>query len=217
MTRLAGMLMSAVPLAGGVSALAEVANNGFAPPLQPDPARDDAIRAMLPLVPELGWTVRALRQAAGPDADLLFPGGPAEMVETHSAIADARMAASADPAAEARLSRRVRALLLARLDQAEPDREAVRRGLSLLSLPGNRPAAARSLLRTVDMVWRAAGDTATGFSWYSKRVLLAGVYSATLLYWLRRGGGPETEAFLDRRLAGVARIGSLGRRLRSAR
>ena len=203
--------MAAAPLAGGLSALAEVASNGLAPPLEPDPARDAAIRVMLPLVPELGWTVRALRQVAGPDADMLFPGGPVEMVETHSAIADAAMAAT--PVTEERLSRRVRALLLARLDQAEPDREAIRRGLSLLSLPGNRQAAARSLLRTVDAVWQAAGDTATGFSWYSKRALLAGVYSATLLYWLRRGGGPDTEAFLDRRLADVARIGSLGRRL----
>ncbi len=214
MTRLATALRSAVPLAAGVSALVDLANSGLAPPLEPDPARDGAIRAMLPLVPELGWTVRALRQAAGPDADLLFPGGPVEMVETHSALADATMAAT--PTAETRLSRRVRALLLARLDQAEPDREAIRRGLSLLSLPGNRPAAARSLLRTVDTLWLAAGDTATGFSWYSKRALLAGVYSATLLYWLRRGGGPDTEAFLDRRLADVARIGSLGRRLSPA-
>ncbi len=211
MTRLAGVLRSAVPLAAGVSALLDLANNGFASPLEPDQARDEAVRAMLPLVPELGWTVRALRQAAGPDADLLFPGGPVEMVETHSALADAAMAAM--PTTETRLSRRVRALLLARLDQAEPDRQAIRRGLSLLSLPGNRPAAARSLLRTVDTVWQAAGDTATGFGWYSKRTLLAGVYSATLLYWLRRGCGPDTEAFLDRRLADVARIGSLGRRL----
>ncbi len=212
MTRLGRVLMSTVPLAAGASALADLANGGFAPPLEPDPARDEAVRAMLPLVPELGWTVRALRQAAGPDADLLFPGGPVEMVETHSAIADAAMAAT--PVAETRLSRRVRALLLARLDQAEPDHDAVRRGLSLLSLPGNRPAAVRSLLRTVDTMWQAAGDTSTDFSWYSKRALLAGVYSATLLFWLRRGGGPDTEAFLDRRLAGVARIGSLGRRLR---
>ena len=212
MTRLAQVLATAVPLAGGVSALMEVAGSGFAPPLELDAARDDAVRAMLPLVPELGWTVRALRAAAGPDADLLFPGGPVEMVETHSAMADRAMSEALVD--ETRLSRRVRALLLARLEQAEPDREAVRRGLSLLSLPGNRAAAARSLARTVDAVWLAAGDTATGASWYSKRTLLAGVYSATLLYWLGRGGGPDTEAFLDRRLAAVARIGSLGRRLR---
>ncbi len=214
MTRFGQVLATAVPLAGGASALMEVAGSGFAPSLEPDPARDEAVRAMLPLVPELGWTVRALRAAAGPDADLLFPGGPVEMVETHSAMADRAM--SEAPIDETRLSRRVRALLLARLQQAEADREAVRRGLSLLSLPGNRGAAARSLARTVDAVWLAAGDTATDWSWYSKRALLAGVYSTTLLYWLRRGGGPDTEAFLDRRLAAVARIGSLGRRLRRA-
>ena len=206
-----GLAKATLPLAGGLAALIDVAPAGFARPMEPDPARDAALRAMLPLVPELGWTVRALRRAAGPDADLLFPGGPVEMVETHSAIADQAMAESIE-APEPRLGARVRALLLLRLAQAEPDREAVRRGLAVLSLPGNRGAAARSLARTVDAVWHAAGDTSAGVSWYSKRALLAGVYSTTLLYWLRHGSGPATEAFLDRRLAEVARLGRLRRR-----
>jgi len=42
--------------------------------------RDAALEALLPNVPFDGWTVTALRRAAGPDADLLFPGGAAEMV-----------------------------------------------------------------------------------------------------------------------------------------
>ena len=51
-------------------------------------------------------------------------------------------------------------------------------------------------------------------SWYSKRAILAAVYSTTLLFWLRdASGGPATEEFLDRRLQGVARIGKLKRTL----
>lgn len=205
----------ALSMLGTLSRLAGGATEEFAPPLEPDPARDDALRAMLPLVPELGWSVRALRQAAGPDADLLFPGGPVEMVEAHSDLGDRIMeaAASATSAGESRISRRVRALILLRLEQSEPDRDAIRRGLALLSLPGNNAAAARSLARTVDTIWHAAGDQAADASWYSKRAVLAAVYSATLLYWLRAGTGSETEAFLDRRLAGVAALGRLGRRL----
>lgn len=206
-------LMSAGPMLAGASGLADLAGSGFAAPLDRDPARDDAIRAMLPLVPRLGWSLRALREAAGPNADLLFPGGPVEMVEAHSDLGDRMMEQAGLEIEDTRVSRRVRALILSRLEQAEPDRDAVRRGLALLSVPGNRGAAVRSLARTVDTVWHAAGDLSADMSWYSKRALLAGVYSTTLLYWLRAGSGPDTAAFLDRRLASVARLGSLRRRL----
>ena len=176
--------------------------------------RDRAIEAVLPLVATRGWTIGALREAAGPDADLLFPGGAAELVEAYIDYADRRMVAEAAPiVAEERLSRRVRTLILTRLRQAEPEREAVRRSLALLSLPAHAGAAARSLARTVEAIWTSAGDNAADFSWYTKRAILAAVYAATLLYWLNDGDGTRTEAFLDRRLAGVARIGKLRARL----
>ena len=209
--RLLRTMLAAPPLAAGLSGLMAAGSAGFAAPLESDPARDAALRAMLPLVPEHGWTRRALRLGAGPDADLLFPGGPAEMVEAHSDLGDRAMEAAGAAQGEDRVSRRVRALILTRLEQSEPDRDAIRRGLALLSLPGNRAAGARALARTVDTIWHAAGDRSADMSWYSKRALLAGVYSATLLFWLRHGGGPDTEAFLDRRLAGVARLGRLRR------
>ena len=71
------------------------------------------------------------------------------------------------------------------------------------------PARAPALLwRTVDAIWYAAGDTATDFNYYSKRGLLAGVYSATVLYWLedRSEGFANTWSFLDRRIAEVMRV-----------
>ncbi len=205
-------VLAARPLVAGLSGLVEAGGAGFAPPLEPDPARDEALRAMLPLVPEHGWSVRALRLGAGRDADLLFPGGPSEMVEAHSDLGDREMEAAGVAQGEDRVSRRVRGLILLRLEQSAPDREAIRRGLAVLSLPGNRGAGTRALARTVDTIWHAAGDRSADMSWYSKRALLAGVYSATLLFWLQRGGGPDTEGFLDRRLAAVARLGRLRRR-----
>ncbi len=185
----------------------------FPSPIERSPERDAALLAMLPLVSEHGWSARALRLAAGPDADLLFAGGAAEMVEAHADLGDRRMEQAADDILETRLSARVRALILLRLTQASDEREAIRRGLSVLALPGNRLAALRSVARTVDAIWHAAGDTAVDASWYSKRAILSGVYASTLLFWLNDssgeglGVGAATEAFLDRRLAGVARFG----------
>ena len=57
-------------------------------------------------------------------------------------------------------------------------------------------------------MWRIAGDTATDYNHYSKRLILSGVYGSTLLAWLddQSEGWSETGAFLDRRLAGVMRF-----------
>jgi len=75
--------------------------------------------------------------------------------------------------------------------------------------------AAAATVRTVDAIWHAAGDLATDFSWYTKRAILAPVYVATLLFWLTDNSGDDTATleFLDRRLAQVAAIGKIRRRL----
>ena len=64
------------------------------------------------------------------------------------------------------------------------------------------------MYRSVDLMWRAAGDTATDFNFYTKRGLLAGVYGSTILFWLDDGseGYAESWAFLDRRIADVMNI-----------
>ena len=81
-----------------------------------------------------------------------------------------------------------------------------------------RTAAAACTARTVDAIWHAAGDRSADFSWYTKRAILAAVYSATVLYWLRDTSEDDaaTLAFLDRRLAGVGRIGRLRGRVEAA-
>jgi len=178
-------------------------------------ARDDAIRALLPLVPDHGWTMAALRQAAGPSADLLFPGGPAELVEAYIDLANREMAREAAPLLPTqKLSARVRTLILTRLAQAEPHKQAIRRAVAVLARPGNTATAARCTAGTVDAIWHAAGDTSADFSWYTKRAILASVYTATLLWWLGGARTPdEIAAFVDRRLAGVAKLGKLRARL----
>ena len=95
-----------------------------------------------------------------------------------------------------------------RLEQNVAHREAVRRALSMLALPQNSALAMRLLYRTVDAMWHAAGDTATDHNFYTKRGLLGGVYSATLLCWLNDNsdGFSATWTFLDRRIAEVMRI-----------
>lgn len=186
---------------------------------------DDLIRALLADVPFDGWTRNALRRALAAtgrdpaDATLLFPGGAAEMIGAWADLADRDMRADAEAAdfSELRTPARVRAVILLRLDRNRPHREALRRALAVLALPGHARLAARLTARTVDAIWHAAGDTSADFSWYTKRAMLAGVYTATVLFWLRdtSDDAVETIEFLDRRLADIGRIGKIRKRLES--
>ncbi|WP_159998991.1 COQ9 family protein [Roseomonas sp. 18066] len=176
--------------------------------------RDAALRALLPEVPRLGWSLAALRAGLATEgrdpaaAAWLFPEGPAGMVEAWCDLADRDMAAAAagQGLEDLRIPARIRALVALRLQQAGPHREAVRRGLALLALPWNLGAATRATGRTVDAIWTAAGDISTDLSFHTRRMTLAGVYGSTLAYWLQSGDEAAAMDFLDRRLAGVARL-----------
>ena len=179
--------------------------------------RDDLLRAALPHVPFDGWTAAALRRGAediGIAKDVAveaFPGGAADMVEHFSDWSDRRMLESLETMGlpSMRVTERVRTAVEVRLRQAEQYREAVQRSLAFLAMPQNALLGAKLLYRTVDAIWHAAGDTATDWNFYSKRGLLAGVFSATVLYWLndRSEGFADSLDFLDRRLRDVAGIG----------
>lgn len=179
----------------------------------PQEWRDDLLDAMLAHVPFDGWTTRGLGHAAadlGLDAGfarLVFPGGPFEALGHFLRRADERMveALEAQGIGEMRIRDRIATAVMTRLEQALPHREAVRRAIGLFALPRHIGFAACSTWRTVDAMWRAAGDTATDWNHYSKRAILAGVYGSTLLVWLddRSEGLEATRAFLARRIEGV--------------
>lgn len=83
--------------------------------------------------------------------------------------------------------------------------------ISIRSQPRNVSVTLQQLAQITDDVWHAAGDQSTDYNWYTKRGLLAGVYTATELYMLT-DYSPEfadTWDVLDRRLRDVMNIGKL--------
>lgn len=163
-----------------------------------------------------GWTDQALRAAArdagASDLDIYraFPGGVEELLDHHLLMADRRMVEDilALDLDTMKIREKITLAVRMRLEAAAPHKEAVRRGFNHLGLPHRGPRASRALWRTVDLIWRAIGDTSTDFNFYTKRTLLAGVYMSTLLFWLndRSEGHADTWAFLDRRIANVMQI-----------
>jgi ubiquinone biosynthesis protein COQ9 len=179
-----------------------------------DSVRDRVLSEALAEIPAEGFSQAVLDRAAERTGVTkrermdAFPQGPASLVEAFSHWADQRMADAVAAEQSERVSQRVRAAVKARIEAMVPYKEAARRAAAFLSMPQHAPLAAKLSMRSVDLMWRAAGDRSSDFSYYTKRAMLGGVYASTLLYWLSDSseGNEATWAFLDGRLADVMRI-----------
>lgn len=188
--------------------------------------RPKLIAAMLPHVIFDGWNDKALAAAAADlsldpaRARLSFPGGVAAMLDAYIAKADADMleALPAETLAAMKIRQRVTTCVRTRFEQATPDREAARRAATILAMPQHARLAARTLWRTADTIWRACGDTATDYNYYTKRAILSGVYASTLAVWLNdeSEGCADTWAFLDRRIKGIMQFEKVKSRVLNA-
>lgn len=195
-------------------------------PLDKDAIREQIMLAGLKHVPFDGWTMTALEvgaKAVGFDAIMaqrVFPRGLSQWADSWSRWADARMleALEAGDGDSMRIRDRIAAAVKARIMANADHREALRHCLSWLAIPINAPVAARNTLRSVNAMWYEAGDRSADWNYYTKRGLLAPVYTTTVLYWLSdtpdgAGDYPDTWGYLDRRIQDVLTTFGLPRRL----
>ncbi|MCP5433430.1 MAG: COQ9 family protein [Alphaproteobacteria bacterium] len=178
-----------------------------------DAARAEILARLLEEAPFHGWSVPALRRAASAAGvtrevqRLAFPKGIGDALALYSRQADEAAAARLAGAdlARLRIRERVAAAVRARIEVLAPHKDAARLAARTLSLPFHAPLAAECVWRTVDMLWRAAGDRSTDFNYYTKRAILSAVYGTTLLRWFEDGseGCEESWAFLAARIENV--------------
>jgi ubiquinone biosynthesis protein COQ9 len=175
--------------------------------------RETVLAKALPHAAFDGFTDKVL-QMAGEEAGVtkselarLFGEGPISLVEFYSSHTDAEMEkrlAAMDMKAM-KIRERIATAIKTRLSILKPHKEAARRAAALLSLPMHATLGAKLVYRTVDSMWRAAGDTSTDFNFYTKRGILAGVYGSTAMRWFNDASDDEkaTEAFLAARIENV--------------
>ncbi|TVQ29705.1 MAG: COQ9 family protein [Geminicoccaceae bacterium] len=179
--------------------------------------KDALLEAALEHVPFDGWGRPAIAAAAR-DLDLepitarrLFPRGGESLLDAFDDWADRQMLARLETMdlETMRVPDRIAAAVRARLEVLIPYREATRRAVAARALPSTALGGWQSLWRTVDRMWLAAGDTKSeGLNTYTKRALLAGVYTSAVLYWLEDDSPhhDDTWKFIDRRIADVMSI-----------
>ena len=106
----------------------------------------------------------------------------------------------------------------ARLLAIEPHKRAFEQNLKYMMHPARGLKVKKMAWETSDKLWRAAGDTATDYNHYTKRILLSGVFATTTLYWLRdkSENHVKTWDFLDKRIENVLKIGGFLGRLKKS-
>lgn len=181
-------------------------------------AKQQLLDAILTHVPFDGWTEESFRAAVA-DCNLdeglaraICPRGAVDLAVAFHDRGDAAMLErlSSEDLSEYKFRDKIAAAVRFRL-QAVPDKEAVRRGVTLFSLPIHAADGAKAVWGTCDLIWDALGDTSDDVNWYTKRATLSGVYSSTLLFWLGDDSldHQRTWEFLDRRIADVMQFEKL--------
>ncbi len=181
----------------------------------------DALRLRLaPAIAEAavfdGWTdaaVAAAAEAQGVDpalARFAFDGGAMAMITAWIARIDADMAEQLPQVQLSNLPirERIRRLVQFRLDAQLGKEEALRRAMAIMAMPQNVAVAARLGWSSADKMWRLAGDTATDYNHYTKRLTLAAIYAATLSVFANDSSEDHADAraFLERRIDGVMKF-----------
>ena len=188
--------------------------------------RIDLIKAMLTHVPFDGWTWESMEQGA---KDIgfekkntpslrnkifksLFRNGSIDFIDIFSEMIDLEVKKKYEliETKPERIPEKIKTIIMVRLNLCEKYKEAVRSSISLTAIPKNTKTSFNILYRTCNSMWRMAGDKSTDFSFYTRRMSLAAIYTSTLLFWLndKSNDNVETEFFLDRRLYDISKISS---------
>ena len=172
--------------------------------------KDKALLALLPVFGFDGWSETVFKQQ--------------ENAEFHDALdvalyfsdwADRRMAdriAAMKEFEALKIREKIFTGVKTRLDVLLPHKAAVKASVRFMAAsPVRARHVPKMLWKTADEIWFLAGDTATDYNHYTKRMLLSGVLTTTTAFWLRdeSDNHAATEDFLHRRIENVLSFGKM--------
>ena len=75
-----------------------------------------------------------------------------------------------------------------------------------LFIPKKNLSLSSQLYNSVDQIWFIAGDSSVDFNFYTKRLILSGIYSRVMLFFFNNDNQSELESLLDENLKRVSKI-----------
>ena len=185
--------------------------------ISPDLTLDELRIELAPAIADAavfdGWTALAVINAAASEgvdpevAKFAFKGGAMVLISAWIAAIDEAMAEAlpTETLAGMKIRERIRRLVQFRLDAVAGQQEALRRALAIMAMPQNAAQALKLGWSSADAMWRLAGDIATDYNHYTKRMTLGALYASTLAVFAQDDseGFADTRAFLERRIENV--------------
>jgi ubiquinone biosynthesis protein COQ9 len=158
-----------------------------------DGTRTAVLEAALLHVPSLGWTVAALEEGVKDlglteAAQDLFSRGAGELIDHFEVTSNSDLVDYLKKTIEHENVKGSELMMDAveqRLRMIIPYINRWPQAMALKAFPSNAPTALENLALMVDDIWYYAGDRSTDFSWYTKRTILAALYSSTGVYTTR--------------------------------
>ena len=106
---------------------------------------------------------------------------------------------------------RVKKILLARIQILNENKIFYKKTFDHLLLPQNIKILKKSLYKSVDTIWYLAGDTSTDFNFYTKRIILCGVYANAILTFFNKDI-EKAEANIEKNLKKISKLPKLKER-----
>ncbi|MFT6331924.1 MAG: ubiquinone biosynthesis protein COQ9 [Lentimonas sp.] len=106
---------------------------------------------------------------------------------------------------------KIKNLVKIRLEINEQYKPQIQQLIKFYSKPKNTSSALKNSFKTSDLMWKIAGDNATDFNFYSKRLILAKIYLRVLTYFIKDNSENHQKTFnlLDEEIEKVMKFGAL--------
>ena len=105
--------------------------------------------------------------------------------------------------------KRIRKILLSKIYIMDKEKKFYKKIFLSLLIPKKKFSLPIKLYKSVDQIWFIAGDTSVDFNFYTKRLILAGIYSRVIFFFFNNNNQILLEDLLDSSLKRVSKIPEL--------
>jgi ubiquinone biosynthesis protein COQ9 len=141
---------------------------------------------------------------------IMFPGGLVELINYFNRDVDLQLIQRLKllDLQAMKVRERIFVAVMLRLEILTPNKAALRRLIGFYAMPQNLAKALCASWEVADVIWHGLNDNSTDFNYYTKRAILAGVYSASLLSWVNDTDISTTEIYVKKRINNALTIGN---------
>ena len=150
------------------------------------------------------------------ETDLLFPQGNIDLIKfaLEQLNNDLEVYCRQIDLIRLPIHKRIREVLLSKISLMNKDKLFYRSIFLNLLIPKKNFSLSSQLYNSVDQLWFIAGDSSTDFNFYTKRLILSGIYSRVMLFFFNNNNQEELENILDESLKRVSKIPEIKSKLK---